>query len=53
MIKNFFKNHPIHKKIVIYFDLFNLLAPLNYFLEKKYLPQVEDIILAIEEVSYI
>ena len=32
MIKNFFKNHPIHKKIVIYFDLFNLLAPLNYFL---------------------
>ena len=32
MIKNFFKNHPIHKKIVIHLDLFNLLNPLNYFL---------------------
>ena len=32
MIKNFFKNNPIHKKIVIYLDLFYLLLPLNYFL---------------------
>ena len=32
MIKNFFKNHPIHKKLVIHLDLFNLLSPLNYFL---------------------
>ena len=32
MIKNFFKNNPIHKKIVIYLDLFYLLSPLNYFL---------------------
>ena len=32
MIKNFFKNNPIHKKIVTYLDLLYLLSPLNYFL---------------------
>ena len=32
MIKNFFKNNPMHKKIVTYLDLFYLLLPLKYFL---------------------
>ena len=31
MIKNFFITHPIHKKIVKYFDIFFLLRPTLYF----------------------
>ena len=31
MVKKFLKNHPIHKKIVIYLDFIYLLSPLNYF----------------------
>ena len=31
MIKNFFKNHPIHKKIVPFLDVFFLCKPLNFF----------------------
>tara|TARA_Y100000590_G_scaffold56638_1_gene59477 strand:- start:111 stop:1058 length:948 start_codon:yes stop_codon:yes gene_type:complete len=32
MIKKFFRDHPIHKKLVVYLDLFILLQPINYFL---------------------
>ena len=32
MIKKFFKNHPIHKKIVPYLDLFYFLKPINFFI---------------------
>jgi hypothetical protein len=32
MIKRFFKNHPIHKKIVPLFDLFFFMSPMNSFL---------------------
>tara|TARA_B100000965_G_scaffold284132_1_gene242079 strand:- start:851 stop:1846 length:996 start_codon:yes stop_codon:yes gene_type:complete len=32
MIKNFFKNHTIHKKVVPKLDFFILLIPLNFFL---------------------
>ena len=32
MIKRFFKNHPIHKKIVPIFDLFFFMSPMNSFL---------------------
>ena len=31
MIKNFFKNNPIHKKIVPFLDVFFLFKPLNFF----------------------
>ena len=32
MIKSFFKNHPIHKKIVPYLDFIFLFYPVNFFL---------------------
>ena len=32
MVKNFFKNHPIHKKIVPFFDYFFLVNPLSFLI---------------------
>jgi hypothetical protein len=32
MIKRFFKNHPIHKKIVPLFDLFFFMSPMSFFI---------------------
>ena len=32
MVKNFFKNHPVHKKIIPYMDYIFLFKPTKFFL---------------------